>query len=271
MVTVRYGLYVDSAIEWINAGTFYLTEWRTPSNGIAASFEARDVFEFMLNEEYTGIASGTAEGIIQSALSVSSLPTSFSAVLDPSLKDVNVAIPTEKPKAAEVIQMCANKACCVIYQDRNGVLRVEPLNTAFTDYVISSFLSYSHPEVELSKPLKNVSVSYGNQNFVLGVASSGETQTVSNPLVTTAAEAEKIATWVKSMLERRTLVTGEFRGDPCLDLYDVVTVESKYGEIAPVVITDIKYSCSGAFRASYSGRELRAVLDQFILDVDVLS
>jgi hypothetical protein len=271
MVTVRYGLYVDSAIEWINAGVFYLTDWRTPSNGIAASFEARDIFEFMLNEDYTGIASGTAKEIIQSALSVSSLPTSFTAILDSSLGNVTVTMPDERPKVAETIQMCANKACCVIYQDRNGVLRIEPLNTAFTDYVITSFLSYAHPEMELSKPLKNVSVSYGNKKFVLDVASSGETQTVSNPLVTTAAEAEKIATWVKKMLERRTLVTGEFRGDPCLDLYDIVSVESKYGVISPVVITEIKYSYSGAFRASYSGRALRAVLDQFILDVDVLS
>jgi hypothetical protein len=274
MVTVRYGLYVDNAIEWINAGSFYLTEWRTPSNGLAAYFEARDIFEFMLNEEYTGIASGTAEEIIQSALSVSGLPTSFSAILDPALGNVTVTMPDERTKVAEVIQMCANKACCVIYQDRNGVLRIEPLKTVLADYVISSFLSYAHPEMELSKPLKNVSVSYGNQKFVLDVASSGETQTVSNPLVTTAAEAENIAIWVRDMLKQRAVVTGEFRGDPCLDLYDIVSVNSKYGVLTPVVITNIKYSYSGAFRASYTGRVIDvdvSVLDEFILDEDVLS
>lgn len=274
-VAVRYGLNVDGAIEWINAGVFYLTEWRAPSNGLAASFVARDVLEFMLNETYTGITTGTARAVIQSAFDLSDLPTNFRASLALELDAVTVKTPNAQHTAAEVVQMCANAARCVIYQDRDGVLHIEPLDTTPEDYAISAFLSYAHPEVELSKPLKNVSVAYGDNTYVLDVASSGETQTVSNPLVTTNAVAENIAVWVRDMLKRRTVVTGEFRANPCLDVFDVVAVESRYGLIAPVVITDIKYSYSGAFRASYTGREIEgdfgAVLDDFTLDEDVLS
>ena len=272
-VTARYGLYVDSSIEWIKAGTFYLSEWRTPSNGLAAHFAARDIFEFMLNDTYTGITTGTAAAIIQNAFDISDLPTGFSARLDPSLNEVSVTMPDEKHTIAEVVQMCANLSRCVAYQDREGVLHVEPLNTTASDYAISSFVAYAHPEVELSKPLKNVSVAYGENTYVLDVSNSGETQTVSNPFVTTFNDAEAIALWVRDMLEQRTVVTGEFRANPCLDVFDIVAVASKYGVIAPVVITDIKYSYTGAFQASYTGRVIPAkasTLGNFVLGKSVL-
>ena len=39
-IVVRYGYKVNGAIEWIKAGTFYMSEWDTPSNGITAKFTA---------------------------------------------------------------------------------------------------------------------------------------------------------------------------------------------------------------------------------------
>ena len=45
-ITVRYGFDYNGdgvADEWIKAGTFYLTEWHTPANGLETSFEARDL------------------------------------------------------------------------------------------------------------------------------------------------------------------------------------------------------------------------------------
>jgi hypothetical protein len=287
-VTVRYGMNVDDAIEWIQGGVFYLTGWRAPSNGLTAHFEARDIFEFLLNTEYTGVYSGTMDNkgtldnIVRDALSLSDLPTDFVVSLDPHLGDIyGYKAANDSFKVAEMLQLCANAACCVVYQDRDGVLRIEPLNKKVTDYYIGSNVSYSHPEIELTKPLKAVHViSKYDLTVVLPVASSGEIQTVNNAIVDASVDGvsspkDAIAQWTRDMLEKRTVVTGEFRGDPRLDVFDVVAVESKYGVIFPVVITDIKYSYSGAFRASYSGRALafesEAVLDEFILDEDVLS
>ena len=137
-------------------------------------------------------------------------------------------------------------------------LYIKPQNKTSSEYVIPLALSYSHPEIELSKPLKNVSVSYGaNSNYELPVGNAGETQTVSNPLVGNVAQAVNIATWVKSTLSTRKTVSGEYRADPRLDLFDVVAVQSnKYGELPNVAITDIKYTFNGSFNGSFKGRVL---------------
>lgn len=257
-VTARYGLNVNGTIEWINAGVFYLSEWRAPSNGLEAMFTARDVFEYLLTTPYTGRQTGTLREIVEDAFSVAGVPADVKVVLADRLGTYSATIPSEgesKPTCAEIVQMCANAACCVIRQDRAGALHIEPLNTADSGYLVPASLSYSHPEVELSKQLKNVSVSYGeNLSYVLGVGASGETQTVSNPLVADEAQAAEIAAWVRDTLEPRRSVSGEYRADPRLDLFDIVKVESKYGVISPVAITNIKYTFGGAFAGSYTGR-----------------
>lgn len=255
-VTVRYGLDVDGTTEWIKAGTFYLSEWRTPSNGIAATFVARDVLEFMMNETYTGSRSGTLLALAESAISQAGLPYGANVELDPSMSRYSGTLP-EKCTIAEVLQMCANASLNVIYQRRDGTFVIGKMGTeGLSDYIIPLSMSYSYPEVELTKRLKSVDVAYGTAGatYNLAVANSGETQTVSNVLISTVAQAQSVAEWVKDGLIKRQVVSGEFRADPRLDLFDLVAVESKFGRLSPVVITDIKYTFSGAFMGSYTGR-----------------
>jgi hypothetical protein len=255
---VRYGLDVDGTTEWINAGTFYLSEWRVPSNGLEANFVARDIFEYLLNETYNGRREGTAANIIKDAFASAGVPEDFDYFLHSSAVSYSTEIPDGEYTCAEIVQMCANALCCVIYQDRAGVLNIKPLDETNTGYIIPLSLSYSHPEIELSKPLKNVSVSYGESvQYVLSVGNVGETQTVNNSLVNGSTQAKKVAEWVKETLSTRKSVRGEYRSDPRLDLFDVVAVQSdKYGELPKVAITDIKYTYNGSFRGNYTGRVL---------------
>lgn len=272
-VNVRYGFTINDRIEWINAGVFYMSEWNAPSNGIEARFVARDIIEYLLNAPYTGIKEGTLEEIVLSAFSVAGLPENFEYVLHPTaLKAIRTVIKSEQEyTCAEVVQMCANAAKLVIYQDRDGKLHIDSLNMSLTDYLVPISLSYNHPEVSLLKPLRSVAVDYTitegegeeqteqTQRYVLDVSSVGETQTVSNPLVRDADTAMSIATRVKDTLLSRKSVGGEYRADPRLDLFDVVAVESKYGRLSPVVITDVKYTFNGAFKGSYTGRVIEGV------------
>ena len=257
-IKVRYGLDINGTIEWIKAGTFYLSEWRVPANGLEANFSARDIFEYLLNETYTGAREGTLYQLVENAFDSAGVPEDFIPDVSASLNDYSATLPEGELTCAVVVQMCANAAGCVIYQDRDGILHIKPQNKEPTGYVIPLALSYSHPEIELSKPLKNVSVSYGSEStYVLPVGNTGETQTVNNSLVTTEAQAANIATWVKSTLSTRKTVSGEFRADPRLDVFDVVAVQSnKYGELPNVAITDIKYTFGGSFRGNYTGRVL---------------
>ncbi len=255
-VIVRYGLDVDGVTEWIKAGTFYLSEWRTPSNGMEASFSARDSFEFLVNEKAPAIM-GKLSTLVE--LAAMRLPDDVAVKVDPALDDYTVTELGEDTRA-EMVQMGANATCCVIRHDRDGNINIEPLNLTQTDYTITSALSYTHPEVTLSKPLREVSVRYGEENadtrYDLSVGNSGEKQTVDNPFVVSEDQAILVAEWVRDTMKQRKTVSGEYRADPRLDLFDLVAVESKYGTIDTVAITNIKYAYTGSFRGSYVGRVL---------------
>lgn len=255
-LTVRYGLFLNGEMEWIRAGTFYMSEWDTPSNGITAEFEARDLLEFC-TDAYEGPRTGTLLEIAQAALEQSGIAAG-DVVLAESLGSIRTDFSEEdfENTCVEVLQMVAHAGRCCIWQDRNGILHIEPLNTTLTDYVIGTMENglsnaYEHPEFMLSKELKSVRVNRGQGTAVNG--ETGVVQEVSNPLITDEATANAVAQWCMECLRGRKTISGSFRADPRLDALDKVTVVSKYSA-SPVYITNIKYTYNGAFRGTYEGR-----------------
>ena len=256
-IFVRYGLLLGDDIEWINAGTFWISEWDTPTNGLEVRFVARDMIEFM-SEKYTGIRSGTLYDIAIAALEQAVIPTQDNGALRYEIDDVlklsTVDFSAEETTytIAEIIQLCANAACCVMYQDRNGVLHIEPLQQNASGYAIRKYVSYAHPEFTFSKPLRSVTVNDG-----LGTvenSTTGEVQTVSNSLITNATMARRVAEWVRNTLKERKTISGEYRADPTLDVFDKIAIESKYGANNAVYITEIEYTFNGSFKGRYLGR-----------------
>ena len=256
-ITVRYGLRLGDDIEWVKAGTFWISEWDTPSNGLEVRFVARDMIEFM-SDIYSGIRSSTLYAIALSALEQSNLPLQEDGsprfTLSDNLKEWSVDFSSDDSDytCAEIVQLCANAACCIMYQDRSGVLRVEPIRKNASGYAISRYVSYAHPEFTLTKPLKSVSVNDG-----MGTAdnaAAGEIQTLSNNLITDTTMANRVAEWVRTTLENRRTLSGEYRANPVLDVFDVIAVESKYGMNNAIFVTSIEYTYSGAFKGRYEGR-----------------
>lgn len=257
-IKVRYGLKLDSATEWIDAGTFWISEWDTPSNGIEARFTARDALEFM-SDPYTGTLNGTLYDIALAAFVQSGIPTLDNGkpryVISDNLKEYSANVADDQQvnhTCAEIAQLCANAACCVLYQDRNGVLRIEPLRESASGYRIAKYNCYTHPEFMLSKQLKAVNVNNGMS--IVSNAASGEVQTIQNELITNETAARRVAEWTRKTLAGRKTITGEYRADPSLDVLDKVATESKYGSNNALYITDIKYTYNGAFRGVYTGR-----------------
>jgi len=253
---VRYGLRINGEMEWIRAGTFYMSEWDTPSNGITASFTARDLLEFC-TEVYEGPRVGSLLAIAQAALEQSGIDAG-DVILSESLANIQTDVSEEETEntCAEMLQMVANAGRCCIWQDREGVLHIEPLDTTLTDYVIGTMENglsnaYEHPEFTLSKELKSVRVNSGQGGAIN--SDTGMIQEVSNPLIVDEATANAVAEWCKDCLKGRKTLSGSFRADPRLDVLDKVTVVSKYSS-SPVYITNIKYDYNGAFRGSYEGR-----------------
>lgn len=280
-VTLRYGYIINGIEEWIPGGVFYLSEWHTSPNGLEASFVARDVLEYMIDTPYTGEVSGTLYDIAQRAIAEANLPADPNTDVEPMVLGTSLLGSTVlgfvlatsisisetlqnftvgdieyngDETVAVILQKCANAAGCVMYQSRDGVFKIGKLSYEDTGYVIPTKLSYAYPEIEFSRPIKNVSVTYyGNAVTIYPFRSSGETQTLNNDFILEKKQADTIAKWICDSLRTRQQINGEYRGDPRLDLFDVVNIENKYGTIAGVVLTDIKYSFTGAFRTTYSG------------------
>ena len=256
-LTVRYGLKLDNKIEWIKAGTYWISEWDTPSNGLEVKFTARDLLEFM-SDVYAGQRTGTLYDIAEAALVQAALPTQDNGypryTLSENLKEYSIDFTNDNTQytLAEIVQLCANAGCCVMYQDRDGVLRVEPLRENASGYTIKRFVSFSHPEFTFTKPLKMVLVNDG-----LGTAvnsSIGETQMVDNTLITNETMAGRVAEWVRKTLATRKTISGDFRADPSADVFDKIAIESKYGANNAVYLTEIEYTYNGAFKGKYVGR-----------------
>lgn len=257
-IKVRYGLKLDDTIEWIEAGTFWVSEWDTPSNGIEARFTARDAIEFM-SEPYSGTLNGTLYEIVLAAFEQSELPVLDNGnpryVISDNLKEYRADVPEDKRSehtCAEIVQMCANAACCVFYQDRFGVIHVEPLRENASGYRIARYNCYTHPEFTLSKQLKAVNVNNGMS--VVNNSATGEVQAIHNELITNDTAARRVAEWTRKTLMGRKTISGEYRADPSLDVLDKVAAESKYGSNNALYITDIKYTYNGAFKGVYTGR-----------------
>ena len=274
-ITVKYGLDVNGTIEWIKAGTFYLSEWYAPPNGVEARFVARDVFEFLLATDTTKLPnmSSTQYGNLSNIITwatYTQLPDGATVVVDDSLKSTKGRQYNGDGTYAEMVQKCAHAGCCILRYDRDGVLYVEPLNNTLREYIpinlttgatgIPLSLSFSYPEITLSKPLKTVIVDYGGDTpYQLDISANGEVQTVSNDYINNEADAIKVAEWVSKVLKTRKTISGEFRADPRLDLFDIVQVEDRYSRMLTVAITNIKYTFNGSFRGNFTGRILEEV------------
>lgn len=349
-LTVRYGMEIDGAVEWVKAGVFYLSEWRTPVNGIEATFVARDMLEFMMNATYsrshtngvinakanvyltkedcifyfsddnvsTTLEAGTAVRVYEKSVwysdgygdspsdpgimccridqgwirfdyvtitSDTRLRVDFDNVKDHLPSDAmiyhsdeitGVSAPMVIPEmnAAEFLQQCVAAYGVNVWQKADGVLYFMSPDPTLSDYRITADVSYLHPEVELSKPLRRVNMVQhymfreDTTNIVFEVGNTGEDITVDCDYVwytdnRTAYLASKYIVWWK----HREVVSGEFRADPRLELFDVVTVESKYGVISPVMITYIKYTYNGSFHGAYEGKVIADAAEVAALEV----
>ena len=277
-ITLRYGFVINGAAEWIPGGVFYLSSWNTSTNGLEATFTARDLLEYMIDKPYTGEISGTLYDIAQRAVDEAAIPADIIAgpvtlgktalggsALGETVSVVSISDELKNytvgnieydgnDSVATILQKCANAAGCVMYQGRDGVFRIEKLSYNDSGYTIPTWLSYTYPEISFFRPLKSVAVTYlGNAVALYPYSSSGETQTLNNEFIATESQAKTVAKWVCDGLRSRQQITGEFRGDPRFDLFDVVNVENQYDTIAGVVLTDIKINFTGAFRVAYSG------------------
>ena len=271
-VKSRYGLKMnDGSVEWIKGGTFYLSEWYAKQNGMSADFTARDLLEFMsaIYNENHDLSPRTLYELAEKVLIAADLPLNSDGtvkwIIDDSLKSITTTAPLPQDTLANCLQMIANAGECVLYQDRDGKLHIEPLKFDSTDYEINSFNSYSKSEITISKPIKQVKIkvyqySIGDKGVentttetTINAGAAGEVITIDNPLITDVDRATSIGTWAGMHLGHRMTLDSSWRADVRLDALDIVTNENNYNT-NNVRMTDVTFKFNGAFRGTGKGK-----------------
>lgn len=276
-VKARYGLKLDDgSVKWIPGGTFYLSEWYAKQNGLTADFTARDLLEFMSDsyKEAQMVHERSLYDMAVQVLTAANLPSNDDGTvkwrIDKSLKDITTSAPLPEDTMANCLQLIANAGGCVLYQDRSGILHIEPLvENVNADYTISTFNSYSKAEITLGKPIKQVTVKVYHYtvaednplvieksettDLIVPIGTVGETIVIDNPLIVDNKRATAIGTWVGSYLSHRMSLSPTWRADVRLDALDVVTHKNQHRDEA-LLVTDVKFTYNGAFRGTGEGK-----------------
>lgn len=224
-VKVKYGYKLDDKVEWIDSGTFYLSEWDAPQNGLQANFTARDLLEYMTGTFYKGVfVHGTkrtlyrlAEEVLQDANLPLDETGTVKWVIDESLKDIYTDAPLPVDTHANCLQLIANAGLCSIWQDRKGILHIERLIPTVSDYDISLFNSYSSSEITLSKPLKQVDVMCYSYSYNPDERADLYNDTIEiNGTVDVVVNYSGMATGVWAMVSGGTLNSAEYYANTCV-------------------------------------------------------
>lgn len=272
-VDVRYGMDVDGETQWINGGKFYLSEWSVPSNGLEASFTARDALEFMMTSNYTGRKTGTLYQMCYDALET--LPSNVpSFYISEELKEYSTDISSEKTsyKNSDILQLAANAAGMALYQTRDGHIRIERVNLTAEEgtevYEIPVINNFQWPEISFASRVKNVSCNVNGKEHLYpeGSNAEGVTQTVSNELLTEAmlVKSKNSITEAYAMLANRKKVELEYRASPHIDAFDHVKFNHNFGYASSVFVTESKYQYTGCFKGTISGYVLADVSSVFL-------
>lgn len=261
-VKVRYGMEVDGEVQWINGGKYFLSEWSTPSNGLEASFVARDAFEFLMTSNYTGRKYGTLYEMCYDALETFSSKIS-SFYISEELKEYSTDISKESTsyKNSDILQLAANAAGMALYQTRDGQIRIERVNMVASSedeiYEIPIINNYQWPEITFASKVKNVSCNVNGTEHVYPESSNidGVTQTVSNELLTETMlkKSKNSITEAYAVLANRKKVELEYRASPHIDAFDHVRFNHNYGYASNVFVTESKYQYTGCFKGTLSG------------------
>ena len=153
----------DGPVEWIPGGRFYLTGQPTVE-GLYARFSAADALSLMDGTYCKGVWDGEPHSLWELATAVledAQLPRRRQdeqpwALWD-GLKEITTTAPLPVKQHRECLQLIAHAACCLLYADREGVIRIEPDAGSQTGVSIGlSVMLESAPKVEKTASLLRV-------------------------------------------------------------------------------------------------------------------
>lgn len=242
--TIYFGVEVNGTINYFKSGTFYLQEWKAESNGLSFTFIARSIIDLLSKYDYENLISQTTNiyNVIVNILQTAHI-TDY--VIDSSLQSISTLGLIQKTTCRDALLMAlqAGKAYC--YTDIDGKIHIVKdttnINTPIDNIELSNM--YSEPEIQLSKAIKQVEVSYytdlNTQNSITidnNLIDKGDVYKLeNNTLINTEQHATDVANWLLKWLKYRAIYNINWRQNFLLDLLDIVSIENRFNQRNAVI------------------------------------
>lgn len=146
-------VYAGGVTEWTPGGRYYLTG-RPTVDGLTARFAAQDALSGLTQTCVCGVyAPGgrSLYALAQDVLEDSGLRPFASAPapwrLWEGLKELFSAAPLPAKPHRELLQLIAHAACCVLFTDREGCVRIEPMDETQYDRTVDFSEMLARPKV----------------------------------------------------------------------------------------------------------------------------
>ena len=262
----------------ISGGLYYITD--VNSENKKTTFTAKSILAFMKStvDDISGTCRQVVQSIITDANNDPAVPAdNITYSLDSSLNSVTVSVyKTDNLSQAEVLQLIANACGCILYSDRTGRIHIEKLGTIAETYVLSGKISYEFPKAKVLEKVGRVMISYDHGAGSGGTSGGGQqigaTQTMTNPIINDDFDAQaamRNAYDIQQVARRR--ISGNFRADPRLDLFDIVSVP--YQDMLSVcTLTKLNFTFNGGWRGTYEAIEISGSdVDMRICDIEMIT
>ena len=274
----------------ISGGTYYVTDVTMDSNRRKFTFNCGTILAFMTErigfEGQSRNAYSFVQDIIEQANESEGVPSSnVQIVCDADLlRSITIDFDeNDIYTLAEVLQLIANAAGCILYVDRQGIIHIEKLPTTAQNYTLTTKFQYEPMTIEYIPPIGNITLYYNHGADVAQTENGdgGGELSVTNPILDDETQARTLvfAMYSALYLSRRRF-KARLRFDPKLDIFDIIAVPngenvdvtnqaSQVARVEPSCITSINVTYNGAWKGNIECVSVNATLPRLrIMDLE---
>jgi hypothetical protein len=262
-IIVELGLEIGGIVRYVPLGKYLLSDWQSDEGSLTTTFTANTNLDLMATFEYENLIS-TSRSLYAFAIIIFAACGITNYTVDPALTLVNTLSLVERRNCKAILQMIAIAGQANIYMSRDNhiTLVCNPPTIGTADDLVDMNNMYSEPKITLDRTVKSVSVTYFASlvsSSVYTVSNSGvdagdAIKLESNTLINTLTQATAISSWMLSQKQYRGIYEINWRGNPPLELNDVISIENSYGTNKSAIITRNEISYQGYLSAKTKAR-----------------
>lgn len=264
-VTPEIGVVLENgSIEYVRLGKFYLMDWTSDEGSLTASFTARNIIDLIATYDYENLITKSNYSLYDMAIDIlNHCGITKNYEIDPALQNISTLGLVKKSNCRNILQYIAIAGMCNVYVTKDDVIHVKQNPTSLGGHVdtIDMDNQYNEPQITLDTNIKSIEVSYytdleNKTDVIVTNADKGNTLKVDNTLINSEEHAINVANWILFQKKYRAKYTSNYRGNPALEINDIIVIEDGYGQNNKSILTKTELTYQGYLQGKVESRGL---------------